>query len=181
MIRHIAFRVAAYSAAFFAATLISGCASVTPADYRNEAPVLDLATFFNGKVDASGMFQDRNGKIIKRFTVEMDCRWNGNIGVLDEKFQYSDGTTERRIWTINKNGNRYVGTAADVVGEAAGESGGNALRWTYVLALKVGDSTYNMDMDDWMYLLDERTMLNKTAMSKFGVKAGEVTLFFKKR
>ena len=111
----------------------------------------------------------------------LGCRWNGNVGVLDEKFQYSDGTTERRIWTINKNGNRYVGTAADVVGEAAGESGGNALRWTYVLALKVGDSTYNMDMDDWMYLLDERTMLNKTAMSKFGVKAGEVTLFFKKR
>jgi hypothetical protein len=31
-----------------------------------------------------------------------------------------------------------------------------------------------------MYLIDEKTMLNRTTMSKFGVKVGEVTLAFRK-
>jgi hypothetical protein len=38
-----------------------------------------------------------------------------------------------------------------------------------------------MDMDDWMYLIDERTLLNRTTMSKFGFPLGEVTLSFRKR
>lgn len=31
-----------------------------------------------------------------------------------------------------------------------------------------------------MYLIDERTMLNKAVMSKFGIQLGEVTLSFTK-
>jgi hypothetical protein len=38
-----------------------------------------------------------------------------------------------------------------------------------------------MQMDDWMILMDDRVMLNRTAMSKFGVNLGEVTLSFTKR
>jgi hypothetical protein len=65
-----------------------------------------------------------------------------------------------------------------VVGEAQGEARGNALRWRYVLALPVGDKVYNVDFDDWMYLIDDRVMLNRSAMSKFGLHLGEVTLSF---
>jgi len=32
-----------------------------------------------------------------------------------------------------------------------------------------------------MYLMNERVMLNKAVMSKFGLKLGEVTLSFNKR
>ena len=35
-------------------------------------------------------------------------------------------------------------------------------------------------MDDWMFQLDENKVMNKTSMSKFGVKVAEVTLFFDK-
>jgi hypothetical protein len=160
---------------------LAGCASVDIKDYANEKPKLDLATYFNGKVDAWGTFQDRSGKVVRRFFVEIDCKWDGNTGVLDERFTYSDGTTERRVWTIRKSGDQYIGTAADVVGEARGTVAGNALRWNYVLALPVDGKTYHVDMDDWMYLMDENILLNKTTMSKFGVYLGEVTLFFKKR
>jgi len=38
-----------------------------------------------------------------------------------------------------------------------------------------------VDFDDWMYLMDDRVMLNRSAMSKFGVYLGEVTLTFRKR
>jgi hypothetical protein len=166
--------------AAFAALLLTSCASQSIQDYAQEKPILDLKTYFNGKVDAWGMFQDRSGKVVKRFTVVLQCTWTGDTGVLDETFYYSDGTSDKRIWTIKKQGDRYTGTAADVVGEAIGEAKGNALRWNYVLALKVDSSTYHMNMDDWMYLIDEKTMVNRTAMSKFGVHFGDVTLFFKK-
>ena len=163
------------------ALLMGGCASLTPQDYAKETPKLDLASYFNGKVDGWGMVQDRSGKVLRRMYVELDCKWNGNEGVLDESFQWSDGKTEKRIWKIRKDGDRYIGTAGDVVGEAKGEAAGNSLRWNYVLALPVDGSTYHMDMDDWMWMIDEKTMANRTTMSKLGVRVAEISIFFRKR
>jgi hypothetical protein len=112
----------------------------------------------------------------------MDCSWNGDEGVLDEDFFYSDGTTQKRIWRLKKlPDGRYVGRADDVVGEAFGQERGNAFFWTYTLALPVDGKVYEVQFDDWMYLMDERTMLNKATMSKFGIRLGEVTLAFRKR
>lgn len=172
---------------FLAATVaapvvLSGCAGQTLEGYASEKPVLDLATYFNGIVDAWGIFQDRSGQIVKRFTVVMDCQWKGNEGVLDEAFTYSDGTTQRRIWRLTRHANgRYTGTADDVVSTANGQTRGNAFRWTYTLALPVDGKTYHVDLDDWMYLIDDRVMLNRATMSKFGVRLGEITLSFTKR
>lgn len=75
----------------------------------------------------------------------------------------------------------YRGTADDVVGEAIGEVAGNALRWRYVLALPVDGKTYHVDFDDWMFLMDDKVMLNRSYMSKWGFNLGEVTLTFVKR
>ena len=160
--------------------LMSGCASIAPQDYAKETPKLDLATYFNGNVTGWGMVQDRSGKVLRRMVVALDCKWNGNEGVLDESFQWSDGKTEKRVWKIRKEGDKYIGTAGDVVGEAIGEAAGNALRWRYVLALPVGESTYHMDMDDWMWMIDNKTLANRTTMSKFGVQVAEISIFFTK-
>ena len=45
----------------------------------------------------------------------------------------------------------------------------------------VGATIVEVQFDDWMYLMDQRVMLNKAAMSKFGIHLGEVTLSFVKR
>lgn len=165
-----------------AAFLIAGCAGITPAQYAAEKPVLDLATYFNGTIDGWGMFQKRSGEVVKRFHVVIDARWTGDTGVLDENFTWSDGTSSRRVWTLKRLADgRYLGTADDVVGTAQGEAAGNALRWKYVLALPVDGKTWHVDMDDWMYLINERVMLNRTAMSKWGFHVGDVTLSFTKR
>lgn len=168
-------------AALLAAALFAGCASVDVAQYANERPALDLRRYFDGTIDGWGMFQDRSGKVVTRFHVVIDAKWNGDTGTLDEAFGYADGRRERRVWTIVKDGDRYTGTAGDVVGTASGTAAGNALHWRYVLALPVEGTVWNMDMDDWMFLMDERTMLNRTTMSKLGVRVGEVTLAFRKR
>ncbi len=165
-----------------AALTLAGCASPTVDDYATEKPVLDLRRYFNGMLDAWGVFTDRSGKVVRRFTVVMDCRWQGDDGVLDEDFTYSDGTKQRRIWRLKKlAGGRYTGRADDVVGEATGQERGNAFNWRYTLALPVDGRIVNVQFDDWMYLMDDRVMLNKAVMSKFGIHLGEVTLSFTKR
>ena len=164
------------------AASLSGCASPTVDDYTGEKPELDLRTYFNGVVDAWGVFTDRNGKVVKRFTVDMKCQWENDQGTLDEDFVYSDGTKEKRIWKLTNKGNGiYVGTAGDVVGLAQGQTKGNAFNWRYTLALPVDGMVLNVQMDDWMYLMNDRVMLNKARMTKLGVHLGDVTLSFTKR
>jgi len=161
---------------------LTGCAGPQVQDYAAEKPALDLRSFLNGELTAKGMFTDRSGRVVKRFTVAMTGRWDGDSGVLDERFQYSDGSTQRRVWRLKALGQgRYSGAADDVVGEAAGESAGNAFRWNYTLALPVDGRVWNVALDDWMFLIDEGTVLNRSAMSKFGLHVGDVTLVIIKR
>ena len=102
--------------------------------------------------------------------------------VLDERFSYSDGSTQQRIWRLREiSPGEWRGSAADVLGESVGEVAGNALHWRYELLLPVDGSVYQVHFDDWMYLLDEQTMVNRSFMSKLGVELGQVTLFFRKQ
>lgn len=164
---------------FIAAIILVSSCSVTTEEYREETPVLDMSDYFNGQLNAWGMFQDYRGKVIKRFHVEMVGTWEGNTGTLDEHFTYTDGSKQRRIWTLNKlDKNNFTGTANDVVGIARGTAQGNALRWRYTLALETDDGVYDVQFDDWMYMIDDNTVINRSIMQKFGINVGEVTLVF---
>ena len=161
------------------AVSLSGCAGVSLESYKSETPVFSLREYFNGPVRAWGIFTDRSGQVQKRFSVEMNCSWQGEAGTLDESFLYSDGTRQRRIWHLLDRGQgRFEGRADDVVGVALGETSGNAFRWSYTMALKVGEQVWHVEFDDWMYLMDGQVLLNKSAMSKWGIHLGDVTLSF---
>ncbi|MBU3727532.1 MAG: DUF3833 domain-containing protein [Burkholderiaceae bacterium] len=165
---------------------VMSCSSPSVQMYSKEQPKLDLATYFNGEIDAYGIFTDRSGEVVKRFKVLIKAKWEmkdgKRVGTLDEDFVYSDGTKQKRIWTLTEVApGRYSGTASDVIGEAVGELAGNALNWRYTLALPVDGKTYHVQFNDWMYLMDDKVMLNKAEMSKFGIYLGEVTLAFYKR
>ena len=164
------------------AAALCGCAAPQLADFAGQSPHFDLRQYFNGTLDAWGLFTDRGGKVVKRFTVLMTCSWRGDEGVLDEAFSYSDGTRQQRVWRLRQlEDGRYTGRADDVVGEAAGQQLGNAFHWRYTLALPVDGKVIDVQMDDWMYLVSDRVMLNKASMSKLGLHLGEVTLSFSKR
>lgn len=150
--------------------------------YQFEKPVLSFRQYFNGPVEAWGIFTDRTGKVQQRFTVRMHGHWIDDDGVLEENFQYADGHTEARTWKIKALPNgAYEATAGDIVGTAAGQESGNAVNWRYTLAIPFSGSVWQMQFDDWMYLVNEDTLINKATMSKWGVRLGEVTLFFKKQ
>lgn len=163
--------------------LLTACGHVDVEHYAQEKPSLEMSSFFNGTIDAWGMFQKRSGEVARRFHVEILASWKSpDEGTLDEHFTYSDGEKQRRVWTLKRQPDgTWQGTADDVVGIATGRISGNALRWTYVLRLPVDGREYLVNFDDWMWQMDDQSMMNRSTMSKFGFDLGEVTLFFRKR
>ncbi|WP_321322818.1 DUF3833 domain-containing protein [Thiomicrorhabdus sp.] len=165
--------------------LISGCSSVNVNEYAGSKPEFKLFDFFAGKTYAWGQFQDRSGKVIRRFKVDITgtiSKEDNKKLTLDEKFIYDNGEKQERIWKITETSpNHYIGFAGDVIGKATGQSAGNALNWHYVLDLPYKDSTIHVKLDDWMYMQSEHTMINRSEVTKFGFRVGEITLFFSKK
>lgn len=165
--------------------LLGGCATV-PKDYADTQPRFDLKTFFDGPVRAEGIFQDRSGKVANRFYVNILGRWKGNTGTLDEYFTYLDGTAhQQRVWTLREIGPHAFegaghGSAGDIIGTARGEAYGFALHWSYDVDLPVGDKHYKVHFDDWMYMLNPNTVINRSVVTKFGFRVGEATIVFHK-
>lgn len=169
-------------AALAVATIAAGCAGPKTSDYHAEHPAFDPRQFFDGTLDGWGMFQDRSGKVLRRFTVVIRASWAGDTGTLDEDFLWSDGERQKRVWTLHRHADgSYSGTAGDVIGTASGEVSGNALRWRYTMAIPVDGTVRHFDFDDWMFLIDDRVLLNRAVMSKLGIRVGDVTLSLARR
>jgi len=150
-----------------------------PEDFSGREPKLDLYEYFAGETRAWGLFEDRFGTVRRQFEVVIDGRVENGELVLDESFIYDDGERDRRVWRINRDGDdRYVGRAGDVVGEAEGLVSGNALNWRYEMDLKVGDGTWRVNFDDWMFLRPDNVLINRAKVRKFGLEIGSVSLFF---
>lgn len=148
---------------------------------------LNLEEFFAGRSVAHGQFQDRFGTVRRRFEVEIEGRWDGEVLTLVEDFVYEDGAEERRVWRLRKTGpETWEGRAAGVQGVATGEERGDTFNWRYTIDLPIPAAdgsveTLRATFDDWMWLLTEDRLLNRAYISRFGVEIGEVILVFEKR
>lgn len=165
----------------FTSFLLSACSQIKVTDYKDNTPVLDMQSFFDGPLSAHGVVKNRAGKVIRQFNATIDARWVDGVGTLDEQFLFDDGEQQQRIWTLKPNGdNRYIATAGDVIGESDLQVSGNSLFLKYILQIAYGDGTINVAVDDRMYLVDPVTLMNESVMTKFGFKVGEVLLVIKK-
>ena len=168
-----------------ASILFIGACSVSldAKKYEQMEPKFDIDTFFDGKVKAWGIVQNRDGDIVQRFTVDINgYKEDGNL-ILDESFVYGFGDgAKSRVWTLNKNADgTYTGNAGDIAGPAKGTPHGNAFNFSYEMDLAVGDSTYRVHFDDWFFAFDEETMMNRSYIKKFGIVMAEVTIFMQKQ
>ncbi len=163
--------------------LLTGCSSVTTQQYANNTPRLDIRQYLNGRLEAWGVLFDYGGKADLHFHVTMQGTWKGNVGTLKEDFVYSDGRKDQRTWTITfTDDTNFTATAHDVEGVAVGSQAGNAANMNYVLnAVRGNGDSIRLTMDDWLYLVDDKTLINRTKMKKFGVTVGELMIAFKKQ
>lgn len=161
--------------------VLSGCASISGTPALSQSPSLDLFDFFDGRVLATGVVQNRSGEVIQRFDALIDGTVDGDTLVLDETFTYYQGEgPATRVWTIERAGTGYIGSATDIPGPALGKSFGNAFNWRYVMDLPFGDGTVAVAFDDWFWAIDEERLINRSSIRKFGVRLADVTLYMER-
>ncbi len=150
--------------------------------FISNEPKLLLEDYFNGSLEAWGLFHDRFGNLKRQFKVKIVGKINDkNQLLLDESFLYDDGEKEKRVWTIDILGDgKYRGRADDVIGVANGIAVGNALNWKYELLLNFKDNKIKVSFDDWMFLQDRDILINRAEVKKFGINIGVVTITFLK-
>ena len=159
--------------------ILSGCSQMQIDQISQSQPELRIEEYFDGKVYAWGIFEDRFGNIRRQFQVEIDGEWDGKTLTLDEQFLYDDGERDQRIWEITSSTTgSYKGLAEDVIGSASGTSQGNTLNWQYDIDLKVGDGSWRVTFDDWMLLQQGGVLINRAYVKKWGFTIGTVTLSF---
>ena len=180
------------SVALLSIALLAGCAP-DPARYAGQTPALRPDQFFDGTLDAYGVFEDWRGQATSRFHMVATAAWHGTgdnkTGSMHEDFSYADGSKATRDWTFRMvDASTFIGTAPDVVGEARGTVYGNALHWVYTIYVptqKPREEQTAVTFDDWLYLVgdgaDSSHMISRVAASKFGVPVGQLTMFFEKR
>lgn len=162
---------------------LSGCGAGKGVDqYKGEGPALTLEQYFNGPVKAWGILQDRSGKVTRRFDIDMVGEWQGDEGTLTEKFSFYDGEIQERVWKIKRLADgSYEGRAGDILDKATGRIEGNAAQWRYVMDLPVDDTTYRITFDDWMFLMNDGVLVNRSYLKKFGFRVAELTIFMQKQ
>lgn len=163
-------------------SILTACSGPTLNHYKGTEPPLDLKAYFSGPIKAWGVVQDRKGHVTRRFDISMVGTWDGDTGTLEEHFDYYDGKTQKRTWIIKKIAdNIYEGSAGDIIGMATGNLEGNAMRWAYIMDLEVGEKTYRITFDDWMFLMNDGVLINRSYLKKFGITVAELTIFMQKQ
>lgn len=149
-------------------------------DYKDQGPKLDIREYLDGHTKGWGIIRDWKGSVKTRFTFEIDGTWDGNKGELKEVFIYSDGTEEKRVWDITfHDDTSFTGITDDVVGKAEGKQMGNTMNWQYTWKVKRSEGkTINIDMDDWLFLIDDKTLINEIILRKWGIKVGRISIGF---
>jgi Protein of unknown function (DUF3833) len=113
--------------------------------------------------------------------VNMHGQWQDGVFLLDEQFVYDTGETEHRIWRIVPGSeHRFSATCGDCVGTARGTCSTDSVEMSYRFRLKLADRILIVDFDDRVYRMTDATAVNRATMSKWGVKLGELSLFFQR-
>ena len=145
------------------------------ADYAGNTPPFDIRVALSGPLVSEGIIYGPLGRVTSRFVAEFTGEWEENTGSLAEEFTYDTGNTQSRKWflTMGENGH-FTATASDIIGEAMGQQMGNAVRMTYKIRLPEEAGSHVLNVTDWLYLMENGNILNRSEMRKFGIKVAEL-------
>ncbi len=154
-------------------------AQPTPGQPAEAVPRFELPSFFAGRTKAWGIFEDRFGRLRRRFDVELYGSWQGDVFKLDEHFVYDDGRVEQRIWLIKHVApGHFEARCDDCIGVAAGMYSDGKVHMTYAFRLRLPSRVISVDIDDRLYRVDAFTAINRSTVRKWGIRIGEISLFF---
>lgn len=167
-------------AVLLAASLLGCSPSMPVSGFSATAPAFDPVRFFTGHVRSWGVLEDRSGQPTSIVLTDCTGQADGPDGLrMTQRLTVGQDAPVTREWRMRRVApGRYEATANDMVGAATGEASGRAFHWQWTLALSPGNALKNVTMEQWWYLLDDGSMLNRTTVSKLGYIAAEVTEHF---
>lgn len=149
-----------------------------PSDYAG-GPRFDISERLAGPLLCEGVIYGPSGRVTSRFVAEMEGRWRegpgGLIGVMSEAFRYDSGNEQHREWrlTLRPDGS-ILADADDLAGTGAGRQEGSAVRLDYRIRLTEEAGGHVLDVTDWMYLMENGTIMNRSQFRKLGVTVAEL-------
>lgn len=159
-----------------------GFRSQKPADLAGRGPAFDLRTHLSGPILCEGVIYGPTGRVTSRFVADMFGEWDGNTGTLKETFRYDSGAVQDRCWTLRLgNDGTIVATAPDVVGQGSGVAEGPAVQMHYSIKLDEEAGGHVLKVTDWMYLMDNGTIMNRSQFTKFGITVAELVATMRRK
>ena len=167
----------------FSLLLLGGCvAPLKSTAFTATVPVFDPVTFWTGHSASWGVIENLDGAPTSIITTTTDGTAEGEDGLHMVQHVYHDGDDTVRDWHIRRLGHgQFQATANDVIGTAHGSTSGRTLHWSWTLAAKPGNPLFSVTMNQWMYLADNGTLMNRTVISKFGLRLAEISEQFVRR
>lgn len=145
-----------------------------PDDYASGSG-FDIRTVLNGPIACEGMIYGPTGRVTSRFTAHFEASWDGDTGTMIEEFFYDSGNVQKRAWRLTLlDGGAIKAEADDLVGAGSGHQAGDAVSLTYKIKLSDATGGHVLDVCDWMYLMPNGTILNRSQFRKFGFKVAEL-------
>ena len=159
----------------------AGFTAQSPKDYSG-APQFDLREHLQGPILCEGVIYGPTGRVTSRFVADFHARWDGNIGTMTEEFRYDSGTTQNREWRLTLgNDGRIRAEADDLVGEGTGQQEGSAVQLKYRIQLPESAGGHVLDTTDWMYLVENGAIINRSQFRKYGIKLAELVATMRKK
>jgi hypothetical protein len=146
-----------------------------PQDLANRGPAFDMKHYLSGPILCEGVIYGPTGRVASRFVAEMEGSWDGDTGTLRETFRYDSGSVQNRKWTLHLNPDGTIrAEAPDVVGSGTGRASGAGVQMKYRLRLTEDAGGHVLDVIDWMYLMENGTIMNRSQFTKFGFTVAEL-------
>lgn len=144
-------------------------------DYATLGPKFDARIHLSGPILCEGVIYGPLGRVTSRFVAEMHGIWHGNSGTLSESFRYDSGAQQERAWALTLGqGGALTATADDLVGPGIGQVSGAAVQMRYKIRLPDASGGHVLTVVDWMYLMPNGTIINRSQFRKFGIKVAEL-------
>lgn len=144
-------------------------------DYAGTGPEIDIRRHLSGRMLSEGVIYGPDGRVASRFVAEMTGTWDGDTGRLSERFRYAGGAVQDRLWRLSVAADgSFTAEADDIIGTARGRQAGAAAALSYRIRLPEAAGGHVLHASDWLYLMENGTIINRSEMRKFGVKVAEL-------
>lgn len=146
-------------------------------DYLGLGPEFELTRHLSGDLVCEGMIFGPTGRVISRFQARMQGVWSAKGGTLAEQFEYDGGAVQERAWNIsfeNTAEGHFEARADDIDGVGHGIVEGPSVHLRYRIILPKDAGGHRLDVVDWMYLMENGTIINRSQFRKFGLLVAEL-------